>query len=90
MVAPIPRYEHTLTGRVRIRPGWFGRMVPQVQVLVQTFSLPCPPPPHYDAQRQKEWNERERTTPKSSWTEWRDATWLDLQERGRFVLEASP
>jgi len=84
------RYEHTLTGRARLRPAWFGRIVPQVQVLVKAFPVhECPPPPNYDEARRKEWIERQRTTPTSSWTVWRDATWLDLQERGRLVIEAT-
>ena len=90
MVALVQRREFKLTGRARVRSGWFGRRVLQVEVLTQAFSpwRPCPPPPNLDDAAREKWKERERNAPPdNTWTSWRDATWLDLQERGRFVIE---
>ena len=55
--------ERELTGRARVRPGWFGRQILQVEVdhtSYRPFDL-------------------ERKSPLSSWKRWRDATWEDMQ-----------
>lgn len=63
--------KHKLTGRVRARPGWFGRMVMQVEIKVDTFSA-CPPPPA--CKDPVDWESRMH---KGSHLCWRDATWFD-------------
>ena len=45
MAALPPIYHQTLTGRVRPRRTWLGRVVLQVEVLFERLSDPVPPMP---------------------------------------------
>lgn len=78
MVAIPLRHEEELTGRARARPGWFGRLVLQVEVLITSYSA-CPPRPGAD---RNAWRELMRSQGTQR-THWRDATWDDLQARRR-------
>lgn len=83
--------EHrTLTGRMRIRPNWYGRLIPQVQVLVKRgqVGLPVPPPPTMSDEAERVAWRKKQAEPEtvSEAMEWRDATWLDLQELPRFTV----
>jgi hypothetical protein len=62
-MTPPPRIERELTGRARVRPGWFGRQILQVEVRHTSYR-------GFDF---------ERANPLSSWSRWRDATWEDMQ-----------
>ncbi|WP_066338309.1 hypothetical protein [Azohydromonas lata] len=69
MAAPPPICHQTLTGRVRPRRTWLGRVVLQVEVLCERLSPPVPPMPgelHAPEQRVI-----------STHTEWRDARMND-------------
>jgi hypothetical protein len=72
MAALPPIYHRTLTGRVRPRRTWTGRVVLQVEVLCERMSYPCPPMPG------------QRYAPEqdviSVHTEWRDARMNDPLE----------
>ena len=70
MIMPLPRLRVSFTGRARARPGFMGRQVLQVELLVTTHN-----PADLDRQH-----------PLSVRTEWRDATWEDLQAAPGFVL----
>ena len=69
-----PIREVELTGRARVRAGWFGRMVLQVEERVHQFSA-CPPMPGSDP---KAWRDEMRRKG-IVYCEWRDATWEDVQ-----------
>lgn len=77
----IPRcIEVRLSGRVRVRPSLFGRIVPQVELRTLEYSA-CPPRPGSDP---KDWNQLMRAAGVTSYT-WRDATWDDMQLIGIMV-----
>lgn len=70
----LPRlYEHSLTGRMRARPGWLGRQVLQVEVATLAYSA-CPPRP---GTTPTEWDKTMRETTGRTTHSWRDATWDD-------------
>lgn len=69
------RTEAELTGRVRARPGWFGRQIMQVEVRTFWYSA-SPPPPGRDAAA---WREQMIKTTGGQRLGWRDATWEDTQ-----------
>lgn len=72
MPAPLPIHHRTLTGRVRPRRTWTGRVVLQVEVLCERMSNPVPTMPgHLHAPEQ---------TVVSTHTEWRDARMNDPLE----------
>jgi hypothetical protein len=73
--------ETSLTGRARVRSGWFGRQVLQVQWRILRYSA-CQPMPGSDP---KEWWEHMRAKGDVSY-EWRDATQADMQELDGFVI----
>lgn len=69
--------EGRRTGRVRVIPGWFGRMVLEIEWTVTEYSA-CPPMPGRDP---KQWRERMRAEGEQ-YPEWRKATWDDLNKLG--------
>lgn len=69
MTSP-PRIERELTGRARVRPGWFGRQILQIEVRHTSYRA-------FDF---------ERATPLSSWNGWRDATWEDMQVCHNYLI----
>lgn len=78
----MPRYrESALTGRARVRPGWFGRQILQVEVGTLTYSS-CPPMPGRDP---KVWLELMRAEGTVS-HHWRDAEWFDMQTLETFTI----
>jgi hypothetical protein len=42
MVALPTLYRNELTGRIRLRVGWFGRLIPQVEVKATSSNLATP------------------------------------------------
>lgn len=72
MATPLPTMRRSLTGRVRARQTWTGKMLLQVEERVESFS-PCPP---MDGCQRKVMDSR---------LEWRDATPSDLL-RSHFQL----
>jgi hypothetical protein len=66
MVAPVKSYRKTLTGRVRGRRAWFGKVLMQVEVMAEELSLP---------------REGQPRSVLSRHYEWRDATLDDFLER---------
>lgn len=66
-------YDVELTGRARVRPGWFGRLILQVEVRTLTYSA-CPPMPGVSS---AEWRGRMRADGEAT-TAWRDATWEEV------------
>lgn len=66
MVAPIKVYQKTLTGRVRGRRTWFGKVLMQVEVMAEELSLPRKGAVSVRLSRRYEW---------------RDATLDDFLER---------
>jgi hypothetical protein len=71
-----PRVEESRTGRARARSSWTGKLILQIEWLVEEFSR-CPPPPG-----QKNDDEWRQFCFQRSHTAWRDATWDDIQARG--------
>ena len=63
-----------LTGRVRGRPGWFGRVIMQVEVRSPLPRYPKPPPPSGSGPCDV-WAQ-------GAYTFWRDANRHDLVEGG--------
>lgn len=78
---PVKRAEWGLTGRARVRPGWRGRLVFQVEVRTTTFSA-CPPPLGRD---HKSWRDLQRSQGTQR-LHWRDATWDDMHALDKFAL----
>jgi hypothetical protein len=78
MVAPLPRLLCTATGRMRVRRGWFGRLVPQVEILMKHLS-----PWHPTAPGQR----RPPDEIIGSWREWRDMTWDDALSQSTWTQE---
>ncbi len=75
----VPARRLSLTGQARMRSGWFGRMVMQVQERVEFLAYRHAPPPWLDtAAKIKEWNDLPREVTATHY-QWRDATWLDVQ-----------
>lgn len=74
------KIEVRLSGHVRVRPGLFGRIVPQVELRTLAYSA-CPPMPGRDPM---EWDRQMRADGVTSYT-WRDATWDDMQLIGVMV-----
>jgi hypothetical protein len=74
------KIDVTLSGRVRVRPGLFGRIVPQVELHTLEYSA-CPPMPGSDP---KAW-ERQMKAEGVACYAWRDATWDDMQMIGVMV-----
>lgn len=70
-------WEWRLTGRARVRPGWFGRQILQVEVRELAYSA-CPPRPGSDPVAWRELMRRQGTESSS----WRDATFVDVQMHG--------
>lgn len=68
------RIETMLTGATRHRPGWFGRMVLEVEEQHRSFST-TPPPPGRDGVR---WDAYLQSTASRPWYTWRDATYADV------------
>jgi hypothetical protein len=75
-MAQLPWHQanHTLTGNLRVRIGWFGRIILQVEEQYQmvqrwTFQHPVARAPGYIAEEVGSTN-----------TRWRDATITDIQQ----------
>lgn len=73
MVAIPKKCAAELTGRARVRPGWRGRLVLQVEVKTTIYSA-CPPRPGRDA---NQWREQMKREGEQS-LHWRDAAWQDM------------
>lgn len=80
MVAPLQKVVVVLTGRVRARPGWFGRQVLQVQERSQ-YRQHIPPPP--GRAPDPAWEAGLFTG--QPWFTWRDATWHDVHAVGELT-----
>jgi hypothetical protein len=80
MVCPPFRYETTLTGRCRARPGLFKRQLLQVEWSRQAFSPWPAPPGHTDRAAWREGSKRGE--PERFWL---DATWDDVQFLGELI-----
>lgn len=81
MVAIPMRHDAELTGQARVRAGWRGKLVLQVQVRTIAYSaLPAPP-----GRNVKEWREHMRSEGYATLS-WRDATWADMQALTRLDL----
>lgn len=72
------RYRTRLSGRLRLRPAMWGRVVLQEEVLTESSARwvpPCPPPPGY--KDPEKWNAEEAERIERTWTvtgsHWRDA-----------------
>ena len=72
------RYRTRLSGRLRLRPAFWGRVVVQEEVLTESsacWSPPCPPPP--GCADPEKWIAEEAERHERSWTvsdaQWRDA-----------------
>lgn len=76
----MPRYEESLTGRLRAKPKLFGRHTLQVEVREDALQIKYDPPPHYNAEQVKAYQSRPPEVVHSR-TFWRDATWEDLAGR---------
>lgn len=70
-----------LTGRSRVRPGWRGRLVLQVEVRTTIYSA-CPPMP---GRNPREWREQMRREGEQR-LHWRDAGWDDMHALSRLDL----
>jgi hypothetical protein len=81
MVAIPKRHDVELTGRARVRPGWRGRLILQVEVNTATYSA-CPPIP---GSNPHEWRERMRRDGYQT-LHWRDAVWNDMHALHRLDL----
>jgi|GEM_PF-5978970 hypothetical protein len=81
MVAIPKRSDLELTGRARVRPGWRGRLVLQVEVLTTIYSA-CPPMPGRDP---REWRNLMRSEGEQR-LHWRDAAWDDMHALDRLDL----
>lgn len=68
--------EVSLTGRVRVRSGGLGRLVLQVELLVQEYRRTPTKPGVSD----RAWHERMKEG--IPWFEWRDATHVDIDTLG--------
>lgn len=66
--------ECALTGRANVRVGWFGRLIPQVEVRRLEYSA-CPPLPGVSP---RDWEARIKSQGART-TYWRDATWEDFR-----------
>lgn len=77
MVSPIQRQRWSLTGRVRVRPGAFGKQVLQVEVLTEWLAYRAPPRPDHTADQAAAWRSRPDEV-QGSRTAWRDAQWDDM------------
>jgi hypothetical protein len=73
MVAMPKKADVELTGRARVRAGWRGRLVLQVEVRTTIYSA-CPPMPGIDP---REWRELMRSEGAQR-LNWRDAGWDDM------------
>lgn len=65
------------TGRLRFRRGWFGRLVPQVEVAV--YRGRCPPPPG-----------KEHPPEEPLHHYWRDAKRCERDHLARFYFDPMP
>ena len=81
MVAMPKKRDTELTGRARVRPGWRGRLVLQVEVKTTIYSA-CPAMPGRDV---NQWREQMRAEGECH-RHWRDAAWDDMHALGRLDL----
>jgi hypothetical protein len=80
MMPRLTNIEVRLSGRVRVRPGLFGRVIPQVEI--RTFEYGAYPA--MPARDPKVWEAQMRAEGVTRYT-WRDATWEDMQLIGVMV-----
>jgi hypothetical protein len=70
------REEQILTGAVRYRKGWFGRLIPQVEVRHDFYRASHMPPPNIIGKAAVE--AYRRSLYLGHKMSWRDATWQDV------------